>query len=82
MADSMADSITDDQIRELLTEADAKRDRALHSDPVDQSALVEWGPVVRYCEIALGLRRSTRKGGKQHARSRVSEILNRAKEAQ
>lgn len=71
-----AETITDEQIRELLTEAYIKRDAALHSDPVDPSALVEWGPVVAACETALGRRRSKAKGGKARARARCAEILN------
>ena len=79
-----AENITDEQIRELLTEADAKRDKALHSDPVDTDALVEWGPIIAACETALGRRRSNAKGGKARARARCAAILNeraeRAKE--
>lgn len=71
-----ADTITDEQIRELRQASATWIDENGSCEGISYDEYHAHAVVVRCCDVALGKRRSRRIGGKRAGRARCAEILN------
>lgn len=77
-----ADTITDEQIRELRESITAELKAAGWPPAIGYDANARLTYQQRQCDVALGLRRASRGSWRGESRARCAEILNARKASQ